>query len=367
MRYVSMIFKDALDFLSIALKNRPQNIINESDFLKPVTFLRSAQIIPKKITDKAIQNMLIILFGKIFNTQKDRYGIVELNADQLNNMRKALLTWAGIQSFLDNNAGDRSKLSSQYLTDPLQLKPFFASEEDMFSSQKTLKQMLLLKPLYRTGNKIHLSRKTYFETKQKMDYKNLSIYNVYHLISRLMRWGYEKNYPKSPGMNQKELNSFFTDFNIIAENAGWFQDTKRRALSAGEAEFIAANILTASAKGFNSDFRKTEYLTANEIVEYLAYAVSFGFFFLEIDKALLKLCGSPEESDNKNKRRYPIECVQFHLIPELTKHTNNMPDLQKALSHMSEERKSAFTKALIHIAFETEEEYQKAVYLTPII
>ena len=367
MRYVSMIFKDVLDLLSLTLKNRPKKRINESDFLKPIQLLRSAHIIPTKLTEQAVQNLLIILFGKVFNTQKDRYGIVELTPNQLNKMRKVLLTWTGIQSFLDSLSRNNHNFSHKHLTDPSQLKPFFSSKGTLSEGVNTINQMLSLKPLYAKGSKIHLSRQVYFETetKQKMDYKNLTIYNFYHLISTIMKWGYEKDYPNSPGMSQEELKNFFTDFNIIAENMGWFQNTAGRALSAGEAEFIAANMLTADAHGFHSDFRKEEYLTANEIAGYLAYAISFGFLFSDIDKALLKLCVEPGANNKDDERRYHIECVRFHLLPELEKHTNNMPDLQKIFSQMNEERKSAFTQALIYISFETEEEYQKAVYLTP--
>ena len=60
-----------------------------------------------------------------------------------------------------------------------------------------------------------------------MDFKNLTIYNFYNLISTMMKYGYEKNYPDSPGMTQEELRNFFVDFNPIGVDMGWFTRDRR--------------------------------------------------------------------------------------------------------------------------------------------
>ena len=136
---------------------------------------------------------------------------------------------------------------------------------------------------------------------------------------------------------------------------GWFQKAKKKGLAPGEAEFIAANMLTPSTQGFGK-WNEEEYLTSNEIAEYLSYAISIGFSLSELESAIFKKCGSVHH--------YEIECVRQHLLLDLAKNANNMPDFQTVLSKMDEEQKKGLTEALINIAFETDVEYQQASYLT---
>ncbi len=368
MHYIAIIFTDLLDFLSLSLKNRLNGLIAESDFLKVISHIQSAQIIPMKLTEKSIRNLLLIIFGKIFNVQKERYGVIELTPAQLKKMYDTIAIWHGIQSFLDSVSDSQSLYES--FSDPLKMKPFFLSQEVFSKGQDIINQILLLKPLYRTGKKIHLSRQLYFgeDSQKPSDYKNLTLYNFYHFISRIIRMGYEKDYPNSAGIVQEELENFFFDFNVIGENIGWFQKTEERALTEGESQFIAANMLTSTAKGFNHDWSTPEYLTSNEITEYLVYAVSFSISFQEVKSTFIKLCieggnGYHSEESDQEEEKYHVDCVRVHLLSVLKKYMNNMPDLQKILGEMDEEAKKQLTDALIHVAFETEEEYKRAVYI----
>ncbi|MDE0119227.1 MAG: hypothetical protein OXM55_04375 [Bdellovibrionales bacterium] len=370
MRYISLIVQDVLDFLSLAVKNHPDRVVNESDFFKVVSYLQNRGILPKSFEQKAVRSLLLIIFGKVFNVEKDRYGVIELTFPQLDKIHKTIQPWRGVQAFLDHISQETAFKKNRML--PLTMpSSFFPGTESFLKGQNIMKQILLLKPLYGSGRKINLSREIYSTEsilKKIPDYKNLTLYNFYYLIATMMREGYEARYPRSSGMTQKELRRFFQDFNIIAENMGWFQKTENRALAAGEAEFIAANMLTPSAKGFGK-WNEEEYLTSGEITEYLSYAISIGFSLFELESAILKKCGSghhiesskhPLHTDNQ----YDIDCVRLHLIPEFLKQAKNMSDFQKVLSRMDEEQKKGLTEALINIAFETEEEYQQVSYLT---
>ena len=367
MRYISVIYDTLLKFLSISLKNHPGHLIRESDFLKIASYLQSAQIIPEQLGEQSIRNIFLIILGKVFNVQKDRYGIIELNFDQLKKVHETTQPWARVQSFLNHAASANPVQES--IIDSAKILSFFPLNGNFFREHNLINQMLLLKPLYRKSKKIHLSGDIYVEDKSKnvQDYKNLTVNNFYHLISTMMRTGYEKNYPESPGMTAKELGDFFMDFNIIAVEMGWFQDITGRVLAEGEAEFMVGNMLTPSSKGFNEDWNAEEYLTSNEIAEYLAYAFSFGISIKELRTQLLKVCANGKTGQPNISRwqetRYDISCVRFHLIPILTEQMNNMPDMQKAVVKMSKEQKSQWTEALIDISFETDREYQEATYL----
>jgi hypothetical protein len=148
---------------------------------------------------------------------------------------------------------------------------------------------------------------------------------------------------------------------------GWLARTDGRALVEGEAEFMAANMLIPVTKGFNQDWTQEEYLTSDEIIEYIAYAFSFGFSLKEVNEAVWKVCGEKEKSasaDIPEDAYYPILCVKEHLFSVIKETMYNMPDLQQALAEMSEEQQNDFVEALIHISFETKWEYARAAYLT---
>ena len=412
MQYISMIFNNLLDFLSLSVKNHSGHLITESYFLKLALSIKSANLIPEKIRNESLYNLLFILFGKVFNVDKNKYGVIELTPHQISKMRNIIQLWGEIQNVLDDMFNKKNL--KENIINSTKINSFFSSKEMLSMGKDIISQMMLLKPLYREGRKIHLSNSlfkaasehessfeavevegsvkeddktilpergktldvktsTHLEKREKftssyyLDYKNLTIYNLYYLIATMIRSGYEKDYYlKNQGMTQAELRNFFIDFNPIADDMGWFQNTEGRVLAEGEAEFMAANMLTATAKGFDHDWSKEEYLTSNEITEYIAYAFSFGFSLQELEAVIWDKCGngnSPGNDDQKKPNKYVIDCVRIHLVPTLKKIMNNMPDFQKVLERMTKEEKKDFTESLIHISYETEEEYQKAAYL----
>ena len=381
MHYTFLTLKDLLNFLTISVKNRKEGVIQKEEFLKLAFQSQKAGFLTNQLTEKAVYNMLLIVFGKVFNVDKDRYGTIELTQAQLSKIQKTLAPWIGRQSFLDHIAltGDFQK----NLTDVEQMRPFFSSEENFLNGKKGIDQMLLLKPLYKEGKKITLSRESYFGEKSsvKLDFKNLTIYNFYYLIAVMMKAGYatditevlketavdhkdhNDNKAVDRGITQEELRNFFLDFQIIGQNMGWLEgEGEGRILSAGEAEFMAANILTPTAKGFDHDWSKEEYLTSNEIVEYLAYAFSFGFSLKEMEN-FFTFCRAPSSSDS-DVELYDIDCVRVQLPAFFRNRMQNMPDLLKVLSKMNKQEEEALSTSLLYIAFESGDAYETAEYIT---
>ena len=367
MQHIAMMFNNLLKLLSLSVKNHTGNVINKSDFLKLISHLKLVKAIPRKLREKSVRNLLFMLFGKVFNVEKKRYGTIELTSNQIKKIRKVIQPWMERQAYLDYIYNKNSL--QQSITDQKKILSFFSSEEMSLNWRHFIDQMLLLKPLYKKGKKIYLSEDLYRKDQSKniLDYKNLTIYNFYYLISTMMKQGYEKNYPNSPGMTQEEVNNFFVDFTPIGEDMDWLDKEEGRVLVEGEAEFMAANMLVPTTKGFNHDWKQEEYFTPNEAVEYLAYAFSVGFSFKEMETTFLKKCGEEEmgnfEALSLTEKKYSMDCVKVHLVPTLKKQMNNMPDLQKVLTEMDKEKQMQLAEALIHISFETEQEYQAATYL----
>ena len=380
MHYTFLAMKDLLNFLDISVKNRKEGVIKEEEFLKLAIQSQKAGFLTTQLKEEAVYNMLLIVFGKVFNVDKNRYGTIELTQVQLNKIKKTLSPWIGIQSFLDYSASTGE--FQKNLADVKKMQTFFPSEESFLNGKKAIDQMLLLKPLYREGKKIHLSRASYFGSPSDriLDFKNLTIYNFYYLIAVMMKAGYangfadisegvekvshktsEKTHDK--GITEAELRDFFLDFQVIGQNMGWLEgEGEGRILSAGEAEFMAANMLTPTAKGFDHDWSKEEYLNSNEIVEYLAYAFSFGFSLKEMEN-FFTFCRAPSSSDS-DMALYDIDCVRVQLPAFFRNRMKNMPDLLKMLNRMNKQEEETLSTALLYIAFESEAKYQVAEYIT---
>ncbi len=365
MEYISAMFDSLLNILSLSVKNRQKNPVGESEFMELASRLKQAKLMPEKLRSKSIRNLLLIFFGKIFSPEEEKYGAISLTEGHVEKMRQLVKPWLKIQSFLDHLYSSDSL--QEGIADPAKGKSFFTSEEMFLAWESFITRTKLLKPLYREGRKVHLSGYLY-RAENKMDFKNLTIYNFYNLISTMLKYGYETNYPESPGMTQAELRKFFIDFNPIGEDMGWLARTDGRALVEGEAEFMAANMLIPSTKGFNQDWSQEEYLTSNEIVEYIAYAFSFGFSLKEVNEAVWKACGEKEEDASADfipeDSYYPVECVRKNLFSILKGQMYNMPDLQKNMMEMDEGQQNGLVEALIHISFETKWEYEHVTYLT---
>ena len=431
---LSRVINNGILFLSLALQNRPNRPLRTEDFLNLHQHLKKAEFMPNRVGDKGMKSFLTILFGKVFappsaatsgpvktahtqqvfaqgdeacaptlgepigdskmaqqgqptasftakaqkaecddgyDRQKNQYEDIGLTASHIREMQEKAQFWKETQSFIDYN------YSSKAPSVPVRmLMPSFFSTPSFFQqADKIFKNILSLKPLYNGGKKIQLSTGMN-DSNNIMNYKNIKLYSFYHFIANMIKKGYENHAVEggeSPGMTQEELTEFFTDLRPFAVDMGWLEKRSQKAvLKEGEAEFIAANVLTFSAEGFNRNWKETEYLTHKEIVEYLAYAFSFAFSLQELGLALFKLCAdNADNADKTDKSRnwtnsqYDKDCVQGQLIPILQQNTQqNMSDFQKALKTMSAHQQQELAQALIHISYETDEQYQKSLYMT---
>ena len=366
MKYIFSILNDSLDFLTLAINTRPNHVITKTEFLKLSDHLQSSDILSQRLEKPAVRNLFLILFGKVFNVDKKRYGIIELTRDQLTKISRTTQPWLDVQFFLNHQA--YSGFLEKNIVDIKKQNSFFSSPEVAPEGQDILKEILELKSLYRDDDvKVFLSGSLYPQEGQERklpSYRSLTIYNFYHFIARMMKMGYQKD-PSKPGIDEKEISNFFTDFHLIAENMGWSGSTKDNTVTRGEAEFMAANILTPSATGFNPDWREKEYLSSHEIIEYLAYAFSFSISLEEINEALSKVCENTA-TQRAGEVAYDISCFKAHFPSILEEKMDNMPDLQNVLRQMSETEKENLTKALIKIATVVEQEKSQleATYIT---
>ncbi len=457
---LNRVINNGILFLSLALQNRPNKPLRTEDFLNLHQHLKQVKIMPEKVGDQGMKSLLTVLFGKVFapqrtcvptpmgpvgnsetteearcdgdDRQKNPYQGLILTESHISQMQEMAQLWKETQSFIDYTYSSRT-------TSPLLLRlvPSFFSTPSLFQyGARAFQDILSLKPLYKTGKKIHISTEVY-DSKNTMNYKNIKIYSFYWFIADMMKKGYEsppghqgagknnthtatsstpnhtgvnksdtaehtsttpghqvagKNHTaehtnptpshkvtnkndthtsptQSPGMTQENLTEFFIDLRPFAVDMGWLEKRNPKSvLKEGEAEFIAANVLTFSAEGFNPNWQEKEYLTHNEIVEYLAYAFSFAFSLQELGPALFKLCAENEDETDENQdwtnSQYNKDCVHNHLIPLLQQNTQNMPHFQTVLKTMDSAQKQELAQALIHISYETEEQYQKSLYMS---
>ena len=361
---LASLFNDLTLFLSLTLQNRPNRPVEIQDLLNLSQHLQQASFIPKKIQEPGLKSLWGVLFGKVW-TPQNQFDF-QITAGHIKTMRQFSQLWTATQSALDYT------YHSQDLTPlPIKARAFFPSADLWTRGEIILNDIFSMKALYKQGKKIYISTNIHNQ-KKSLDYKNIKMYSFYRFIAEIINMGYKKSPPDVPGLSQQELKSFFTDFRPFAVNMNWLSRRQKTAvMMEGEAEFIAANMLTAGAKGFNTSWEKPEYLTSNEVVEYIAYAFSFGIQLAEIGPPLFKICAedtapppSPVAEHLKWKNsRYNKDCVRLHLMPLLKQHTKNLPHFQKSLENKSEEEIKSLTEALIHISYETEEQYQYSNYM----
>ena len=292
---------------------------------------------------------------------------IPITAEHISAIQTLFQLWTATQSFLNYHYD--SKNPSEL---PIKASSFFSTPALWARGEGILDDILSMDPLYKQGYKIHLSANLSSGQKEALDYKNAKIYSFYRFATEMIKMGYKKTSPKDQALSQEELKHFFADFRPFAVNMGWMAPrSKTSVMGEGEAEFIAANILTSRAKGFNLNWQETEYLTSHEIVEYIAYAISFGLHLVETGPELFELCAEPaegspnlpEETSNWKNSNYNMGCVRLHLLPLLNKTSPNLPNFQKSVENMDEDQKSRLTEALIHISYGTEEQYQQANYI----
>ena len=368
MRHARSMLNSVLSFLLQAIQNHPDKIIPELAFVNLINTLQSAQWMPVTLTEQSIKNILIILFGKIFNVDKERYGIVELSEIQLEKMRHVMGVWMETQSFLDNSIKDDVSILDT-ITFKM-ISPFVSAENILFSGERNiLYNLFSLKPLYREDDKVYLSRDIYEVKTQPLsaNYKNLTIYNFYHLIAEMIRVGYQTEVSEDSGIKQSEIDSFFTDFYPVQMAMGLVPRTDSSHLGKGEMEFLFTKMALPSSKGFTLDVDEEQEVSVNEIIQYFSYAFSIGFSLKDLYLALSEeqcLLGSDDTQLDPHLKNYDKKCVLSYFLSHLYKHVENMPDLVLILQNMNNEDKNKFMEVLLNIAFDTDELAQSSEMIT---
>ncbi len=365
---IQLILSNLIQFLSESTRSYPQQTIKEKDLMQLALYFQSLDIIPKYFSQTSLHNMLSILFGKIFNTNKKQYGVIQVSLSQIEQMYLTTQSWIQLQSLLNKTIRVHSLTLNHPITIPMieqvrsdntLLKKVSNKNLAAFDISENLKQIFALKPLHKVGWTVDLSRSIYLPAKYKnYNYRILTVHHFYKTLTRMIKNGYQKKYSATQGITQPELVDFLTDLNPIATDMGWFQQTEDELFNIGEAEFILANTVTPSTPGFNIDWQQPEYLTEEEMIEYLAYNLSIYSSLKEIEPILSQKC------THIINNQYNIQCVSENLIPILSTHMPNMPGLLEKFSTMNPDQKQSFTQALIHIAFDTQSAYDSAKYLT---
>ena len=190
MKYVFVVLNNILSLLDQAIKNHPNKIITESDFLKIFAQLKLISPFMEKLSKRSGHNILLIFLGKVFNVKKETYGTVQLTFDQVKLIRQTIQSWMDVQSFL--NSIYREKNFDQKLILSKVNRSFFSTKELFLRGKGIIEQLFSLKPLYRKDNKVYLSRELFSkEADSNHDYKNLTVYNFYYSVAEVLKMGYE--------------------------------------------------------------------------------------------------------------------------------------------------------------------------------
>ncbi len=366
METVLLIVKRLLKFLSASVTNHPNEVIQSDDFLVLANNLQSNDLLNEKLTKSSLQNILLIFFGKVFHVDTNRYGVIQLNSAQMKKIYELINPWILRQSLFNVTIQKEPSFSSSTILSLKKMRPFLSTKRFSSIDKKFIEYLLSLKPLYEDSAKVHLSRKIYeSQPSKELSYKNLTLFNFYYLLADMIKAGYSENPSQPEGLTSDELNKFFVDFNPISQNMGWILKTQQQSLSEGEAEFLAANVLTPSAEGFNTDLSQAERTSPDEIVEYLSYAFSFGFTLNEVEKFLSNNCSTITDvyGFSQSLPGYEKECVKKNILSALNESGDNMPDFRSFLSTLSPLGKRELSEALLISAFESQEDYEDAKYL----
>ena len=361
MQYVIVMLNNILKFLSVSLRNQPHQTIQESQLQDLISALSEDDWIPEAWTEPALNAFLTIIFGKVFNDDPDRYGIVELNEKSLNKMTTIFQKWTNIQTFLNNRPQDLKQTETN---------KFSFTENILFNKPgDDLYTIFSIKPLYREQSKVHLSNSIYTNAEENLytNYRNLTFYNFYNLIKDMILAGYKNNETAENIIHRKEIETFFTDFHPIQLNLGLIAPSEEGAFHKGETEFLFSKMAIPSAKGFPKDIHAEEVLNSEEIIQYLSYAFSIGFSAGEIRTAVKDTCLITDNASLPFSNRfnyYDIYCIKNYMLSSIQNHISNMPDLVFHLENTSPQNKSLFIEDLIKMVFPTEESYQKASTLT---
>ena len=366
---IQLTLSNLVQFFFESAHSYPQQTIKEKNLMQLTSYLQSQNIIPKYFSKISLHNMLSIVFGKIFNTDKKQYGMIQLSVKQIEQIYLMTQTWIQLQSVLNKVVRIRSlplnypidiSMVEQVKSGNAFLKRVTNKQLAALDISKDLKQIFTLKPLYRANWTVNVSRSIYLPPKhQSYHYRILTIHHLYKTFTKMIKKGYQKQYSIKTGITQTELVDFLTDINPIAIDMGWFEQTENELFNIGETEFILANTVTPSTPGFNINWKQPEYLTEEEIIEYFSYSLSIYSSLKKIEPILAKKCAKLATNN-----QYEIQCVHNNLIPILSANMSNMPGLLKEIQVMSDDKKKSLAQALIYISFDTQAAYNSAKYLT---
>ena len=357
MQHAQLMVNNILNFLSKAVDSHPDTAISESVFIDFMFKLQSVQWIPATLTEQSITSILNIFLGKVFNVDKERYGVVELSKPQLQKMKRILGTWMETQTFLDDSMKEKKSILDTMTVE--MVAPFIVTENILFGENSNfLNNIFSLKPLYKENNTVHLSRELYTTqlSSSSTNYKNLTIYNFYHLIAEIIREGYQSEAAESSNVKQSEIEEFFIDFYPIQMAMGLVPTLDSSHLAKGEMEFLFTKMAVPFAKGFAVDLDVEQELSPIEIIQYLSYAFSIGFSLQTVYSNIPEKCLSKNDTQlDSHLIKYNKNCIQLYLLSNLPTHVENMPDLLLAFENMNSEDKNKFIKAFMDIAFESRE------------
>ena len=355
MQFIFAIVENLLNFLNLSLNNRLNKIIPIGDFIQLTPHLYSTQILSTTISKQSIYNLLKILLAKVLHTDNQtEVSEIILNPEKMKKLQEIFDVWLQDQLIINTlYNGDQESTTFPQTTQDLLSKNKW--EWTKFENKQS-KEVFMLKPLYKEENRIHISHTIFIpETAPELNFKNLTIQNAYRLLTFLLRSGYERNYPNTPGITVQELHDFFVDFQSFAIDMKWLARKSNSSISPVEASFIASNMFIRSSTGFNTNINQTEYLQPYEGIEYLSYLFSIISSIREFEQSLTHLC--PGMSSEMGVL-YDRACVKLHFISILENQIPHIPDLLQNLQKMSTEQKMEFTETLILIGFENYNDYQ---------
>ncbi len=365
MDLISTITNKLMGFLSMSLNTRPGGGIPVTDFSWLIMQLQSTGFLPFSLREASIQKLMKMWVLRILKTKdKAPASLKNQNTafthDHIKQLQNMVQTWTTSTQIL-NQAYGKYQMNPFSLTQIKTLPPGKEDTHAPASVWQHIEKVFALKPLYKKTSFVRLSQKLYHPSPLKKDYRNLVFNNIYTMMEWILRKGYEAGYPSKLGMTREQLNKFFADFTPFATDMQWLDGSAPSSISPSEAAFIAANMFTPSAAGFDPDPIKTEYLKPYEIVEYLSYVFSIFFSIQDFEKQLLKVCH--RQKNQNGQWNYDRFCVKLHFISIVEKQLSHMPRFLDALKHISPVEKEHLTDALIHISFESEEAYKTTTRL----
>ena len=190
------------------------------------------------------------------------------------------------------------------------------------------------------------------------NFKNLTIFNFYHLLTEFIESGYGKKRANEIYINFKGFKEFFYDFFPFGDDMVWFTEPLTNNLL--DDYYVYANMLMPYSKGYGADWSVEEKFQTEEIINFFVLALSIKG---SLDQLIVTLsdehnCQKGEKNvKNLNDFLFDRKCVEKVLLQSLP--LGNFPDLRKYIEFIKEEGKlNELKEALIHAAYETDDRYK---------